>query len=59
MVRMVVPSMRSGSLGLSAEGTPGYKPVEGTLMTRWAGHINVDKVLPGISPPPDGTGRLV
>ena len=43
---MVVPSMRSGSLGLSAEGTPGYRPVEGTFMTRWPDEINPENVLP-------------
>ena len=28
------------------ETTSGYRPVEGTMMTRWAGHINPEKVLP-------------
>jgi beta-galactosidase/beta-glucuronidase len=46
MVRMVVTSMLSVSCGLSAEDTSEYKPVEGKIMTRWAGHINPKKVLP-------------
>jgi hypothetical protein len=46
MVRMVVHSMLSGSRGLPAEGTSGYKPVKGTMMTRWATHINPENVLP-------------
>src|SRR5512137_2745247 len=28
------------------EGTSGYKHTGGTIMTRWAGHINPEKVLP-------------
>ncbi|MDD1697191.1 MAG: hypothetical protein LUQ36_02410, partial [Methanoregula sp.] len=46
MVRMVLTSMLSVSCGLSAEVTSEYKPVEGKIMTRWAGHINPEKVLP-------------
>ena len=38
--------MLSGSCGLSEEITPGYKAVEGTIMTRWARHINPENVLP-------------
>ena len=38
--------MLSVSCGLSAEETSEYKPVEGKIMTRWAGHINPEKVLP-------------
>ena len=38
--------MLSVSCGLSAEVTSEYKPVEGKIMTRWAGHINPEKVLP-------------
>jgi len=38
--------MLSGSCGMSAEGTSEYKPVRGNIMTRWAGHINPEKVLP-------------
>jgi beta-galactosidase/beta-glucuronidase len=45
MVRMVVPTMLSGSCGLSTEVTSEYKPVEGKIMTRWA-HIDPEKVLP-------------
>jgi beta-galactosidase/beta-glucuronidase len=38
--------MLSVSCGLSAEVTPEYRPVEGRIMTRWAGDINPKKVLP-------------
>ena len=38
--------MLSCSSGLSAEGTSEYKPVEGKIMTRWAGYIDPEKVLP-------------
>jgi beta-galactosidase/beta-glucuronidase len=43
---MVVPSMLSGSCGLSAGVMSEYKPVRGNMMTRWAGHIDPEKVLP-------------
>jgi hypothetical protein len=46
MVRMVVTPMLSGSSVLSVEGTSGYKPVQGKIMTRWAGQINPENVLP-------------
>ena len=46
MERRVVTSMLSVSCGLSAEVTPEYRPVEGRIMTRWAGDINPKKVLP-------------
>ena len=38
--------MLSGSCVLSAEVASEYKPVRGKIMTRWAGHINLEKVLP-------------
>ena len=38
--------MLSVSCGLSAEVTSEYKPVEGKIMTRLAGQINREKVLP-------------
>jgi beta-galactosidase/beta-glucuronidase len=31
---------------MPTEVPSGYKPVEGTIMTRWAGHIDPEKVLP-------------
>jgi beta-galactosidase/beta-glucuronidase len=38
--------MLSGSCVLSAEVASEYKPVRGKIMTRWAGSINLEKVLP-------------
>jgi beta-galactosidase/beta-glucuronidase len=38
--------MFSVSCVLSAEAASEYKPVRGKIMTRWAGHINPEKVLP-------------
>jgi len=46
MVRMVSASMIPVSCVLSAEVKSEYRPIEGSIMTRWAGQINPEKVLP-------------